>query len=286
LNKSSIISISFTCLFIALITGCKSTPKTESEQYKDAINSFSYKSLKTLSKNTVNPSIKLYNKKLRKDGHPEIKPELVHAFTSTIFALSNNSKWAIAEANLAIQSSKSEDDKFIAYSAFSTAVHSHGLEKMGEEYAAKARLTQNGKSLHDNSTTRTVVINSILGLSAIKRGDGQSAEVLFRHLANKTGTNWVPVVAHASALLMSDPGISSINKITALAQREDLTLEARQKLEELKLLAQKNQKSPHKIKATVGETASKWTLDLLSIGASETLEATLDIVGQAMTSLH
>jgi len=76
---------------------------------------------------------------------------------------------------------------------------------------------------------------------------------------------------------MSDPGISSINKITALAQREDLTLEARQKLEELKLLAQKNQKSP---------TASKWTLDLLSIGASETLEATLDIVGQAMTSSH
>ncbi|WP_426358406.1 hypothetical protein ACPUVO_18565 [Pseudocolwellia sp. HL-MZ19] len=88
-----------------LLLGCSSTPKTEQDKYKEIADSFAHKSLKTLSKNTINPSLSLYNK-VKSDDDPEINPAYVHALASISFALVGNSRWALAEANLAIDSAR------------------------------------------------------------------------------------------------------------------------------------------------------------------------------------
>jgi len=173
--------------FILTLAACASTPKTEQQQYDEMRESISYMTLEQLSGKTVNPSLYLYNSTLKKDDHPEVHPELVHSLAAVIFAIGRKPKWAIVEANLALEAADDDSGRYVAYSALSIALYSNGWEGLGARYAAKATALEKGAELDKKYEDSRLTAKVIVGIFAINQGDGEGAEKLFAELGDKTG---------------------------------------------------------------------------------------------------
>lgn len=275
-----------TLISILLVSGCKSTPKTELEQYKELTNSFNYKGIKVISGNTVDPSLKLYNK-MKSDDKFDINPAHIHALASVSFALLGEPEpeWALAEADLALESSKTNEDKKISYSALSLALHNEGLEKLGDDYAFKANNLTSQESKEAKQEEK-MIISSILGISAITRGDGKAAELLFSEISENKNIEWLPIAAHGAAIIIDSPSPLTIPKLTELSQREGLSLAARAKLAELRVLASKYENEPEKMKSETSKIAQKWTLDALKYTGKATVNATMEVLPKIFAKLY
>lgn len=271
-------------LFSVLLTACSSKPKTELERYKEMTNSFAYQSLSVLSKNTINPSLALYQE-MKSEDDAEIKPAYVHALASTSFAIIGNSKWALAEANLALDSAEDPVSQYVAYSVFSMALHNKGLTELGDDYALKAKLLEDSDVMSDKYDKNKVVISAILGINAVRNGDGKAAELLFKDIGERRGVEWLPVVAHGTAILVDNPSIFAVKDLTKLMQRDDVSLAAREKLAQLRHIANQHKDAPHEMKSSAGELMQKWTFDSLESVGKFTGEVALDVLVKVVGGL-
>lgn len=268
--------------FTSLLGACSSKPPTEQERYNEMRNTFSYYSLETLSGNTVDPALALYNNNLKDPTSPRLKPELFHSLASVSFAMAGLQKWAAAEGALALKAANDDYGRYVAYSALSVAFYSNGLKGMGEEYAAKARLLNDGRFHNQQFQDSRVSAQVVLGVNAIAQGDGPAAESLFSELGALSGHEWLGVAAHGAAIMADGPGFSTISKIKALANSPKMTFEQRQKLAELEVIAANCEGAPTKMKRQTDELVKQWTFDSLkAIGkvAKDTIiDATLEIL--------
>ncbi len=260
-------------LLALLLSACSSTPKTEEAQYKKMTNSFSYVAFETLSEKTITPSLELYNEKFKKSDSSEIHPEIVHSLAAVTLALSNQPKFAAAEANLAVDAAEDDASRYVAFSAMSIALHSNGWEKLGSQYAAKASTFENEKALDEKYKESRYTAKAILGISAINQGDGPAAELLFAELAEKTGNEWLPVAAHGAAVIVDGPGLSTAAKIKALASRDTVSNSEKQKLAQLEAIAEKYKENPKKMKRETKALVKQWSLDSLKTLGEVTKEA-------------
>lgn len=265
--------------FILFLSACASTPKPEKTQYREMQNSFRYLTYETLSENTVNPSLALYNKKLKGDDRSEVHPEIVHSLAAVVLALGKQHKWATAEANLALKAADDDAGRYVAYSALSIALHSNGWEGLGTQYAARASVIENGKALDDKYQASRLTVKAILGISAILRGDGPAAEELFSELGNQTGNDWLPIAVHGAAIIADGKDLSTVSDLKALANRDGVSYSEKQKLAELQAIAETYKGEPKQMKAKTNEIVKQWSMDALSVAGEAAIDATLKMVG-------
>jgi len=263
-------------LCILLFTACSSTPKTELELYTETTKTFGYKTYAGFSKVTVNPSLYLYNSQVEDTPDAAIRPELVHAYAAVVFALSQQNKWALAEANLALSSSEDDTGRYLSYSALSIALYSNGWPGLAQEYAAKAKQLDTDATFDETYKDSRMTAKFILGVSAIYQGDGESAESLFLELGDATDKQWLPVAAHGAALIM-DSGFSTPDKLKELATREELSLPAQEKLLELTAIAEQGQDNPGQAKAKTGDLVARWSKDSLAALGNIVVDKTMQL---------
>ncbi|TCI02185.1 hypothetical protein EZV61_14705 [Corallincola luteus] len=248
---------------VFFLVACASTQKSEKAQYEETRKSFSYVSFQKLSKHTVDPSLELYNKKVKSAEADEVHKELVHSMASVGLALGQYPVFSLAEAELARKAASDDPGKYVAYSAFSLALYSNGWEGLGAEYAAKARLLANGVELDRKYQKSRITAKAILGMVAVSQGDGPAAEALFAELAEESGQEWLPIASHGAAIIIDGPSLQTVEKIETLVSRSDIPFSAKQKLLELQILADTYQGEQRKAKAEVSELITKWSLDAL-----------------------
>ncbi|MBF7074185.1 hypothetical protein ISG33_12315 [Glaciecola sp. MH2013] len=262
--------------FVIGLSACSSTPKTEQEQFNELQRSISFKAFKKITDKTVNPSLELYNKKKKQD-QSEVHPEIVHAFTSVSLALANYPTFSAASAVLATEAADDDIGRYVAYSAMSLSLHSNGWDELGSQYAAMASIEEKGEVLDEKYQDARITAKVILGLSAIQQGDGVSAESLFSELGDKTGQDWLPIVAHGAAILMDGPGLSTISKLNTFANREDISFSQKQKLLQLRMLAGDTNGSIEDGKTAVLKSVTQWSLSALEslgeVAVNSTYEA-------------
>lgn len=271
----------FLCLILAttLLSGCASKKLSERQQYEKATNSFTYKTYRSVSKSSVDASLALYKK--AKNTDDVTSAELVHAMAGLSLALGQKPVLALAEGELAQKAAPKGKDAYIGLSVLSLAMYQNNWPGLGREYAARARLQADGELQGERYQDRRLIAQSILGALAIKEGRGDVAEDMFAELGNKSGYTWLPVAAHALAIMTEGP-LSAPGKLTELLNRPALSLEQRQKLEELKVLAKKNQSKPKKAQETNFDLLSEWTTNALLETGEEVLKQTLEAVIRAV----
>ncbi len=190
-------------------------------------------------------------------------------------------KWSLAEADLAFDSAEDDIGRYLAYSALSVSLHSNGWKGLGAQYAAKASVLENGQAFDEKYKNSRLAAKSVLGLTAIYRGDGPAAEELFSELGQKSGYGWLPIASHGAAIIMDGPGLSTVSDLKTLMNRDSVSLYEKEKLAELQAIAEKHKDNPEKMKATTGEIAKQWSLDALSALG----ESFIDAMKESVTAI-
>jgi len=278
LKKNFLVVLSL--IILILLSGCSSKPKTELQQYNELTNSLAYNALKTISKTTIDPSLALYDA-VKPDSAEPINPSYVHALASTSFAIIGGSKWAIVEANLAMDAANEPLSQHVAYSVLSLALHNKGFMELGDDYALKAKSLEDGDMMLDKFDKNKLVISAILGINAVRRGEGEIAELHLQDIAERRKVEWLPVVAHGTAIMMKNPNLIGMANLTKLMSREDISLTARNKLAELRAATEQQLDDPDNLKLAAGEKIQKWTFESLKLVG----EAGLTAITFALESL-
>ncbi|NQZ07854.1 MAG: hypothetical protein HRT35_11895 [Algicola sp.] len=248
-------------------------------------NTFTYYTYEKLSGNTVDPALALYNNALKDPTSPRLKPELIHSLASVSLAMAGQPRLAAAEGALALEAANDDYGRYVAYSALSVAFYSNSLKGMGEEYAAKARLINDGMTHkeHDQKFQDSrITAKVVLGVNAIAQGDGPAAESLFSELGALSGNEWLGIAAHGAAIMADGPGFSTLSKLKSLANSPMITFEQKQKLAELEVIAANSENAPTKMKNQTDELVKQWTFDSLKamgkVAKDTVIEATLQIL--------
>ena len=294
LQRSKTITALVACAFL---TACSSTPKTEFQQYQDLQTSFTYTSYEALSKVTVTPLVKVLNykqplaadlseqereKKRQMNERHQVDVTAFHGLLSAIHSLQDFCTWSTAEADMAVKRAKNSHGEYIANSALSMAMQCNNWPGLAQTYEAKASLLENGKSLDKRHETMRLVAKTILGMNAVKNGNGPAAQNAFEELAEKINEPWIPVAVHGAAIIVDGPGISSVSKIRALLKQDGLTYTARQKLKQLELIAAKGEDKPEVASKEASELVGQWSLEGLKALGEITLDATVVAIAKVM----
>ncbi|WP_426358405.1 hypothetical protein ACPUVO_18560 [Pseudocolwellia sp. HL-MZ19] len=157
--------------------------------------------------------------------------------------------------------------------------------QLGDDYSLKAKLLEDDNLIDHKYNKNKVILSTILGLNAVKNGDGKSAELLFQSVAERRGVEWLPIVAHGTAMIVENPSVFVIKDITKLMTRDDVSLEARNKLAQLRAIANQNLNDPDKMKSSAGDVLQRWTLDSIKSTGTTAGEVMLDVVAKVVESI-
>lgn len=275
-----------TILSVLCLCSCASKPASESVQYKELRQSFFYKTYRGLSKKTIDPTLGLYNEKLRKEGHTEIHASLVHSVLGVSHLIAQEADWAIVEANLGHHSAANREQEYISTSLLALGFYGKGWHKLGGEYSAKSKLLSEGLEYDETYKVPRILGSSFSGLIAVREGKGQAAEDAFQVISEASDQHWLPITAHAAALLMSWPSTDTVRGIEHLLAREDLSYEARQRIEVLKAKAStRSQKYSDSEGDPLNEVLMQWTMDALKEVPGIAMEAIVEVVAKIYSAI-
>lgn len=135
--KKVIISLAMAGLVVQL-AGCASSPRTQSDGYRDLQKGTIYRTYQKLSVKAMEPVVKEYNKELAKDNRAQVGETHVHALLGFVWLASSEPDFALAEADYALGQAKDPRDRYNALAIQALAMHEQGWYHLARQKSTEA----------------------------------------------------------------------------------------------------------------------------------------------------
>jgi hypothetical protein len=127
-----------TASLVVQLAGCASSPKTQSDHYRDLQNGTIYKTYQKVSVKAMKPVVKEYNRELAKDNRAQVGETHVHALLGFIWLASSEPDFALAEADYALGQARDPRDRYNALAIQALAMHQQGWYHLARQKSTEA----------------------------------------------------------------------------------------------------------------------------------------------------
>lgn len=266
------------CIIIPL-TACSAKPKTETERYQRLTSSVKYKTYRGVSKSTIEAGMFALQHGSEAALQPQpIRKAHLHTTLAMLQLLSGNNTLALAEAELALQSSPlpgatADEGTYLALSMMSLTLQHHGLTQMSQSYAGAAQAVTAEQGLTQHFATAEHYAKLLLGLNAALNEDADTSYVLLRDAATGLNTPWLPRSVAAAAVVLHNPYTAPF-KLQKILHETPLTAEERLYISQLqqKIISG----TPEQARLKTRQMLANWLADASKASLLFTAQAAYD----------
>ncbi len=206
--------------------GLCSRDKSEERKYESLKSGLKYRAYCALSKNSIPPLIKIYNRN-RNPEQPEISEDVARLLLGYLWAVSKKPDFAIAESNMAAELGADEDMKFLSHTVISIAMYEKGWKSLAKEESGRANALLKKDPEDTSVESKVVLYHLVLGTASIYDGNFDAARFHFAGFSNATQIEWPYLLVDAMADIAEGKVQQGLTKMKKLGQDERLPEEVR-----------------------------------------------------------